>query len=254
MRCAISQPTFLPWLGWFDIFDQADEMVLLDTVQFEKRSWQQRNRIRSSEGLLMISVPVLTKGRSTQSVREVRLADPSFGDKLLRTLRTNYAKAPHFAPVFDEVATAVPGLMEEGRLSALNEGIISIIARWLGITTPLRRASELSASGTRGEYLANLCQEVGATEYLSTMGAREYLLDDLGHFSSRSLTVLMHDYHHPGYAQLHEPFLENASAIDLVMMHGEESGSILRASAGKWKPLTPELTRQSRAMQGVQGD
>ena len=48
MRVAISQPTYLPWLGYFDLIDQVDRFVVLDNVQFEKQSWQQRNRIKSA--------------------------------------------------------------------------------------------------------------------------------------------------------------------------------------------------------------
>lgn len=237
MRCAIAQPTFLPWLGWFDIFDQADEMVLLDTVQFSKQSWQQRNRIRTANGPLLISVPVQTRGRPKQSIQEVEIADKSFGVKFLRTLQMNYAKAPFFDSVFEQLSDELPPRFEEGRLSRLNEELIAIIARWLDITTPVRRASELPFSGGRGEYLSEICVGLGASEYLSTAGAREYLLEDLSHFTRRGVTVLMHDYQHPEYVQLGKPFLASASAIDLVMMYGPSSGDVMRSSSGTWTPL-----------------
>jgi len=58
MRVAITQPTYLPWLGYFDLMDQVDCVVTLDSVQFERRSWQQRNRIKTPRGLEWLTVPV----------------------------------------------------------------------------------------------------------------------------------------------------------------------------------------------------
>src|SRR4026209_1395866 len=59
MRCVIMQPTYLPWLGYFDLIDQSDVFVLLDTVQFEKQTWQQRNRVKTPQGIVWLTVPVL---------------------------------------------------------------------------------------------------------------------------------------------------------------------------------------------------
>jgi hypothetical protein len=47
MKIAISQPTYLPWIGYFDLIDQVDRFVLLDDAQFVKQSWDQRNRIKT---------------------------------------------------------------------------------------------------------------------------------------------------------------------------------------------------------------
>jgi hypothetical protein len=239
MRCAIAQPTFFPWLGWFDVFDQADEMILLDTVQFEKQSWQQRNRFRSSEGLVTISVPVVGKGRHGQRITEVELANPLFAVKFLKTVSLNYSKAPHYRTVFGQLSGLLPSLVAGGRLRELNEGVIEWLAEWLDITTRVRRASDLAASGSRGEYVAALCSEVGAHEYLSTAGAEHYLRQDLDSFTGRGVSVLIHQYSHPVYRQLHEPFLPYASALDLIMMYGLESAEVLRQSRGSWSLVSP---------------
>ena len=237
MRCMISQPTFLPWLGWFDLADQADLLILLDTVQFDKRSWQQRNRIRTAKGLEYVSVPVKSAGRFDQVIADVELADPAFGTRLLRTLRANYARAPHFAPVMAELETALPGLVATGSLAALNEGLIRLLAGWLGIDTPIRRASAIGAGGTRGEHLALLCKAVGASDYLSTAGAEEYLREDAAHFARRGITVHLHEYDHPEYTQLHAPFLPYACALDLVMMEGRGAGAVMRRATRRLRPL-----------------
>jgi hypothetical protein len=237
IRCAVSQPAFLPWIGWFDIFDQADSMVLLDTVQFEKQSWQQRNRIPTASGLLTVTVPVITKGRSKQQILDVELANSNFARKFLTTLQMNYSRAPHFKDVYGELESILPILLATERLSELNVGLIEWLARWLGITTKTLRASECSAAGARGEYVAQLCAAVGAKEYLSTAGAAEYLQEDLLSFHRRGIHVLIHAYEHPEYPQLHQPFVPYGSAIDLVMMLGPDSGEFLRANRGGWTEL-----------------
>ena len=233
----ISQPTFLPWLGWFDLADQADLLVLLDTVQFDKRSWQQRNRIRTAKGLEYVSVPVKSAGRFDQVIADVELADPAFGTRLLRTIRANYARAPHFTPVMADLETALPGLIATGQLAALNEGLIRILASWLGIDTPIRRASAIDAGGKRGEHLALLCKAVGASEYLSTAGAEEYLREDAGHVAHHGVSVHLHEYDHPEYTQLHTPFLPYACALDLVMMEERGAGAVRRAATRHLRAL-----------------
>ena len=75
---AIMQPTYLPWLGYFALMDRVDIFVFLDSVQFERRSWQQRNRIKGPDGPRMLTVPVFKKGLRDQRIDEVRI-DPSAG-------------------------------------------------------------------------------------------------------------------------------------------------------------------------------
>ena len=74
----ISQPTFLPWLGWFDLADQADCVILFDTAQFSKRSWQQRNKIRTARGLEYLTVPVKTSGRFDQKILDAEISGVDF--------------------------------------------------------------------------------------------------------------------------------------------------------------------------------
>ena len=73
MKVAISQPTYLPWIGYFDLIDQVDAFIFLDSVQFEKQSWQQRNRIKTPKGLQWLTVPVMFRGRFGQLIHQVEI-------------------------------------------------------------------------------------------------------------------------------------------------------------------------------------
>jgi len=97
------QPTFLPWVGYFDLIDQADEFIFLDSVQFEKQSWQQRNRILGHSGLEWITVPVFSKGRLHQKICDVEIKTADFPTKQLRMISHHYAKAPYFNAYWEDL-------------------------------------------------------------------------------------------------------------------------------------------------------
>ncbi|NTV11159.1 MAG: WbqC family protein [Zoogloea sp.] len=235
--CVISQPTFLPWLGWFDLADQADVMVILDDVAFSKQSWQQRNRIRTRNGLEFLSVPVKTAGRLGQLIADCELADMPFADKMLRSLQGNYARAPYFSDAFDELAATLKSAAATGRLVELNCALIAWMSARLGLATPMLRASTLTTGGQRGEHVAAICESVGADRYLSPAGAEEYLVEDKAAFDRRGISVWLHVYEHPEYPQRFAPFVPYASALDLIFNAGPAAGDVMRSGRRPARPL-----------------
>ncbi len=232
MRIAMSQPTYLPWLGYLDLIDQVDTFVFLDSVQFEKRSWQQRNRIKVQGGLQLLTVPVAVKGRFEQKIKDVEIESLHFVQKHLRSIVWNYRRAPFFRRYFEEFAailkTCKPGI----KLADLNIQLIQWLCAAFGIRTPLRRSSGLDEGGFRAERLLKICCVLGASTYLSSPGSAEYLADALPQFSRAGVDVIFQNYHHPSYAQMSEPFAAQASAIDLLFNHGDQSLEILRSGRG----------------------
>jgi hypothetical protein len=235
--CAISQPTFLPWCGWFDLVDQSDVMVLLDDVQFAKRSWQQRNRVRTAKGLEFLSVPVQVSGRFEQRIIDCRLADERFVHKTLGTLRTNYARALFYSASFDELARIMTFAASTTSLLELNCELIAWMAEKLGIATPMVRASALGTRGRRGEHLAELCEAVEADHYVSPAGAEAYLTVDRSAFDRREIEISIQVYEHPVYEQCFTPFIPYASALDLILNAGPEAGSIMRSGRRPTRPI-----------------
>lgn len=229
IRTAILQPTFLPWIGWFDIADQVDMLILLDDVAFSKQSWQQRNRLRTQKGLNYVTVPAQSSGRLGQSIREVEVADSRFAIKLERTIAANYARAPYFKTYFPEFCEVLHHAVVAGKLSTLNSGLIEWFCDVLGITTPRRLSSTLDVGGKRGEYVAALCEYTGANEYLSPSGAEDYLLEDCEAFDQRKISVWLHEYTHPEYNQVFSPFMPYASTLDLLFNEGVRALEIIRS-------------------------
>jgi WbqC-like protein len=233
--CVISQPTFLPWLGWFDLADQADVMVILDDVQFSKQSWQQRNRIRTPAGLEFLTVPV--KRNLGQLIIDCELADEPFAPKMLRSIHGNYARAPFFADAYEGFATTMTEAAQTGRLVELNCNLIAWMAARLAVKTPMIRASTLGAGGQRGEHVAAICESVGADRYLSPAGAEDYLVEDRAAFERRGTSVWLHVYEHPEYQQRFAPFIPYASAIDLIFNAGPTAPDVMRSGRRPARPL-----------------
>ena len=227
--CVIAQPTFMPWIGWFDLADQADMMIILDDVQFSKQSWQQRNRLRTPGGLGFLSVPVKTSGRSQQLISEVELANKASVEKLLLSIQGYCARAPYFRGYFPGLVEAMRQGAVTGKLAELNISVIRWVMLTLGITTPLIRSSELEITGKRSEYVAALCQAVGAVRYLSPAGSEKYLLEDRQVFDDHEIKVWLHVYAHPEYRQCFRPFEPFASIVDLIFNSGPEALSIVRS-------------------------
>jgi hypothetical protein len=237
MKVAICQPAYLPWAGYFDLMDQVDVFVLLDDVQFEKQSWQQRNRIKSPTGLQWLTVPVMFRGRFGQPIMDVEIRDAEFWRNHTRAIELNYGRARCFRAYSEELRShleCAPG----ARLADLNIRVIDYLMRKLGIQTRLVRSSELQQPGKRTERLANICSSLGATTYLSPLGSADYLLAEKDILLSSGIEVLFHNYQHPEYQQLFPPFVPYASAIDLLLNEGKDSLEIIRR--GRRAPLAPE--------------
>jgi hypothetical protein len=234
--CVISQPTFLPWLGWFDLVDQADVMVILDDVAFSKQSWQQRNRIRTACGLEFLSVPVRSAGRLGQRIDECELDSSKFVRKMIGSLQANYGRAP-WSGFIGDLADVMSRAADSGKLVELNCALIDWIAARLEVKTPMLRAGSLAAGGHRGEHVASICETLGATDYLSPAGAEAYLLDDRSAFDSRGIAVWLHVYEHPQYTQRHAPFLPYASSLDLILNEGPNAPAVMRSGRRPARPL-----------------
>jgi hypothetical protein len=221
------QPTYLPWLGYFDLMDQVDTFVLLDSVQFARRSWQQRNRIKTRDGVRWLTVPVRSKGHRDQRISEVRI-DPTtpFADAHLETIRHAYSRAAAYDAYADALATLM-GRPHE-RLVDVNVALLEWLRTTLGIATPLVRSSTLNAHGEREGLLVEICRALGATRYVSPQGARVYL-ESTTVFPDAGIELCYQGYQHPEYRQLHGAFASHLSAIDALMNEGARSLDIIRS-------------------------
>jgi len=223
-RIVILQPSYLPWLGYFDQLYKSDVFVLYDDVQYDKHGWRNRNRIKTDKGPLWLTVPVLTHGQGLPTNRDARIdTRRSWARKHLQALRVNYAKASAFEEVFDALEPVL------GRpwthLIDLNRAVLETLCRLLGLTRLILLSSELDVPGQKTERLIALCRALGAGRYLTGDAASDYL--DETQFTAHGIRVEYHHYRHPAYAQLHGEFVPYLSVVDLLMNHGRGSLGVL---------------------------
>jgi hypothetical protein len=249
LRIAITQPTYLPWLGYFDLIDQVDTFVLLDNVQFEKQSWQNRNRIKTPAGLQWLSVPVVLRKRLGQKISEVEISDPGFWFKHMRAVEVNYGRAPFFETYFPQLLGIVRESQPRKLLLELNVRLLNWLMGVLGVRTTVITASSTGEQGKRTELLANVCGRLGARQYISPLGSAVYLLQELCVLTERGVDVLFQNYDHPEYTQRFPPFIPYASVLDLIFNEGERSLEIIRS--GRRPLLSPEQV-SAKLAQGQQ--
>ena len=214
MIVAAHQPNFAPWLGFFDKAVAADVLVLLDTVQFIKRSYQNRARIKSSTGPQWLTVPVISKGRYDQATLDVRIDESTRWRSVhLRTLRSVTAKAPHRDALLDLVEP-IYGQEDVHHLVGLNVALLRAVVCGLGIGTRLVLASELDLSGSSTELMMSLTKAVGGQVYLSGPTGRRYLEPE--RFTDAGLELRYHEFTPEPSPQLHGAFTPGLSCLDYI--------------------------------------
>ena len=225
MRVTILQPSYLPWLGFFEQMSRSDKFVLLDDVQYTRRDWRNRNRIRVRENWIWLTVPVQQKSRFSQSLLETRIDNSvSWRRKHLETLRQHYCKAPFFEKYFPRCQQVYE--QEWTFLFDLCLETIHLIKEEMSIETPFLRSSEMKPSGEKTQRLVSICLELGATHYLSGESGSNYISEE--DFSSQGIGLEYQNYDHPVYPQRYPGFVPHLSAIDLLFNCGEQSLGILK--------------------------
>lgn len=225
-RVAIVQSNYLPWKGYFDMIGSVDEFILYDDVQYTRRDWRNRNKLKTPQGLHWLTVPVKVKGRYLQTIKETEIDGDAWRDAHWKSLAHNYSKARYYR----DVITLIEPILLHGRqthLSDLNTDLLKAICGYLGITTSIRQASEFDLQEGKSERLLGMCLAIGATTYVSGPAAQDYLDQSL--FAEAGVAVEWFDYSgYPAYPQLWGEFEHSVSILDLLFNCGHESPLYMR--------------------------
>lgn len=224
----VLQPSYLPWLGFFDQVKRSDVFVFYDDVQFDKNGWRNRNRVKTANGPVWLTVPVRHKGRVGQRIDQVEVdGRMPWGRKHLRTIQEAYARAPFLA----DYVPALADLLEREwtLLVDVDIALSQLMCTWFGLERPIYRSSQLGIGGSRNERLVALCRHFAAERYLSGMAAKDYL--DVNLFNDHGIAVEWQDFAHPHYPQLHGEFVPFLSALDCVFNVGTDCAAVLEWSA-----------------------
>jgi WbqC-like protein len=224
---AIHQPTFLPWLGWWDKLARCDVFVLLDDVQFPKKggSWINRVRLLVAGKAGWVTVPVDRSLHGARAVREILVDDTQpWRRKLETTLATSYGRARFY----DEVLPTVAACLREPTptIAELNEAAIRQLGGRLGLDTgKLVRQSDLRVNGLGTDLLVALTRAAGGDAYLTGDGADEYL--DEEQFARAGLGLIRQRFTAPRYPQPVAEHVTGLSVVDALMNCGWEGTAAL---------------------------
>jgi hypothetical protein len=220
-KIAIIQSNYIPWKGYFDMIASVDEFILYDDMQYTRRDWRNRNQIKTPQGVQWLTVPVKVKGKYNQTIRETEIDGEGWADTHWKSITQNYRRAPHF----NEIAAVFEPLYRQRQythLSMLNRELIDSVCACLNITTKISNSWDYSLVGGQTECLVNLCEQAGASEYISGPSARNYL--DEAVFRDRKIKLTWFAYDdYPEYPQLWGKFEHAVSIIDLLFNCGDNA-------------------------------
>lgn len=218
-RIMISQSNYIPWKGFFDAINSVDTYVIYDEVQYTRRDWRNRNKIKTPQGTTWLSIPVDVKGKYSQRISETRVSSSDWSDLHWKTLKHTYSKAPYFkdlAPIFERAYEEVK-LMPH--LSDINEHFLKLICKLLEIKTQLVQSTRFALQDGRCERILGICKDLKATHYLSGPSAKGYIDEHL--FKVEGIEVDYFDFtNYPEYPQLHPPYDPAVTILDLLFMTG----------------------------------
>ena len=222
MIVAIMQPTYLPWVGFFNLINKSDYFVFLDDVQFDKRSWQQRNKLIIDSHEKYLTVPVLSKNKYLQKLSEVKIDNSKKWQKIhLNSIKFNYGKHKYFDEFFHCIEKIY--LQKNEYLINLNIKLILEITKYLGIKINHSLSSSYKIEKKGGHKIYEILKKLNALKYLSPAGSRIYL-DKIREFHEKKIELEYIDYKCKSYYQKNQSkFWGQLSILDLIFNHGKAS-------------------------------
>ena len=224
---SIMQPNYLPWLGYFEIIDRSEIFVFFDDVQFIKKDWDHRNRIKTNESAFWLTVPVLSKGKRFQKINEVKINNQiNWKHKHLKNIESFYSKSKYYQQYISFFRK-----IYEKNWSALNylniETTIDIM-KILNIESNCYLSSEMELISTENnDRIIEICKKLNCTELYNSQGAKKIINSEK--INNAGINIIFQDYKHPLYNQLHGTFTSHLSIVDLLFNEGPKSLDIIRS-------------------------
>tara|TARA_R110000823_G_scaffold71491_1_gene164822 strand:- start:2361 stop:2987 length:627 start_codon:yes stop_codon:yes gene_type:complete len=199
-----------------------DLFILYDDVQYTRRDWRNRNKIKTAHGLKWLTIPVNVKGKYFQKINETTISDKKWNLNHLKTIKGCYSKTQYFEDVIPLVEHLYTTANHE-RISEINFHFITGICDYLGINTKIVFSSEYDLSEQRkNERLIDICKQAGAKEYISGPLAKDYIVKDKFDEAGIKLTWMNYD-DYLEYPQLHGDFVHKVSILDVLFNCGKKT-------------------------------
>lgn len=225
-KIAILQSNYIPWKGYFDLINMVDEFILYDDMQYTKNDWRNRNKIKTSQGIKWLSIPIRQE-KLSQKISQTKINDKRWNTKHYKTISQNYIKAKYFNK-YKEVFEELYLTCNEEYLSKINYRFITAINEILGVNTKIRFSDEFVLKGDKTQKLLNICKECNANVYVSGPSAKSYFDEELALKENIAVEWINYD-NYPTYNQLYPPFFHEVSILDLIFNEGEEAKKYMKS-------------------------
>ncbi len=213
------QPAYLPWLGYFHKIALADELVILDSVQFEKSSFTNRNKIKTSNGPAWLTIPVEMKGHLDKNINEIGIDNNiNWRKKHWNSILLNYKKAPFFneyAGFFEHYYSN-----ESSNLAEFIETSTTIFLKELEITIPIKKLSDLNIASKKQQLIVDLCKTTGANAFVFGALGKNYADESI--YTANNIAIYFQEYKHPVYEQQWGDFAPYMGIVDALFNLGAE--------------------------------
>lgn len=217
------QPGYLPWLGLFHKIALSELFCFFDIAQYQTKEFDNRNKIKTNTGSLLLTVPVESKDHFEKKLCDIKIINNGWNKKHIKSIQLAYQKAKFFKDYFDQIEAILS--KNHIYLADLNIEIISFCLKSLHIDVPLVKASDYDFKGQKSDLVLDMCMKLNATDYI--FGAQGVNYADAKSFQDKGINIYFQNYAHPKYQQLHGDFESYMSVIDLLFNEGSESLKIL---------------------------
>ena len=225
-KIAISQSNYIPWKGYFDLIASVDEFILYDEMQYTKKGFRNRNKIKTIKGTEWLTVPVKVKGKYFQSIKETEIMGDYWKKKHWGSIKNNYSKTKFFKEISEDLRK-IYFEFNYRYLSDLNFKFLKYICDYLEINTVLRQSSEFQLIEGKTEKLIGICEQCGASKYISSPMAKSYINTKL--FNKKNIILEWFDYsNYEVYDQLYGDFIHEVTILDLIFNCGKNSRKFMK--------------------------
>ncbi|MBT5399641.1 WbqC family protein [bacterium] len=217
------QPVYLPWLGLFHKIALADVFCLFDIVQYQRKDFNNRNKIKTSVDSIWLTVPVKSSGRLNSIITDIEIINDGWHKKHLKSIELNYKKTPYFDQYYYDLKKILDTSYQY--LVDLNFDILVYLLNALNIDTKTVKASDYLFKGAKSELVLDMCIQLNADIYIFGENGKNYANIDT--FTSSGVDPYFQAYNHPVYNQAKGRFMPYMSVLDLLFNEGQNSNNII---------------------------
>ena len=218
------QPVYMPWLGLFHKIALADQYCIFDIAQYQKKDFNNRNKIKTHAGPIWLTVPVESKNHFDKSLKDIKIINNGWNKKHFKAIDLAYRKAPFYSYYIELIESLLMDQKYE-LLADLNWATLKFALVALSIDMPIWKASDFEFKGVKSDLVLDMCVGLKASSYIFGSLGQDYA--DIEEFLSHDVIPHFQEYIHPVYQQLHGEFEPYMSVIDLLFNVGPESLEVI---------------------------